>query len=235
MSQVDEGMPPCIWLLSWISLVKVWSVSHFFTFFNRLPKKSASTIRLFGRDRHCYAAYGDDALYIAEQFYQTKAVVKLLVSKASTSSLEYVIMQEDEAITFMRDALTNRKLRIEIWARQEGEESDASKNKNQFILKHEVLGACFSNSLSNITFAKASPGNIQSVEDLILVGDNTDTDAELIAIQLGFTRVASWTPNSRCINVGIAYVNRVARRLVVAEFLEDDSFSSLEVCETSVS
>ena len=106
----------------------------FCTFFRNLLPKSpeTGTIRLFDRGTF-YSAYGPDAHYIATHVFQTNSVIKNLGAKNNT--LPSVSMNQMQATGFLRDALTSKQLRVEIWV----QESSGKKNvKGQFKLEKEV-------------------------------------------------------------------------------------------------
>jgi hypothetical protein len=106
----------------------------FCAFFRGLPPKSPEngTIRLFDRGSF-YSVYGPDAHYIATHVFQTNSVIKNM--GARNNSLPSVSMNQMQATGFLRDALTSKQLRVEIWA----QESSGKKNaKGQFKLEKEV-------------------------------------------------------------------------------------------------
>ncbi|KAG8862943.1 MutS-like protein [Tulasnella sp. 330] len=117
----------------------------FCEFVAKLPKKGADTIRLFDRG-DWYSVHGEDAQYVAMQVYRTNSVIKQLGKKGAL--LPSVTMSQAVAKTFLRDALTVKQLRIEIWVPEGGK-------KAKFTLARQ-----------------ASPGNLQDVEDLLFM--NTD-------------------------------------------------------------
>jgi len=104
----------------------------FCAFFRGLPPKSpeTGTVRLFDRGSF-YSAYGPDAHYIATHVFQTNSVIKNL--GARNNSLPSVSMNQMQATGFLRDALTSKQLRVEIWT----QESSGKKNA-KFKLEKEV-------------------------------------------------------------------------------------------------
>jgi len=107
----------------------------FCAFFRGLPQKSpeTGTVRLFDRGTF-YSAYGPDAHYIATHVFQTNSVLKNM--GARNNSLPSVSMNQMQATGFLRDALTSKQLRVEIWV----QESSGKKNaKGQFKLEKEVF------------------------------------------------------------------------------------------------
>ncbi|KAG8814184.1 MutS-like protein, partial [Serendipita sp. 400] len=129
----------------------------FTTFFRGLPAKREDTVRLFERGDY-YTAHGEDAKYIAQEVYHTSSVIKLLGSKSAP--LPSVTLSITLAKEFLRDALSVKQLRIEIWIPEGGK-----KSASKFVLNRQ-----------------ASPGNIQEVEDLIFA--NTEITSPPIVLAL---------------------------------------------------
>jgi DNA mismatch repair protein MSH2 len=105
----------------------------FCTFFKELPAKSPEmgTVRVFDRGDF-YSAYGPDALYVATHVYQTNSVIKYLGGAANR--LPTVHMNMMQATNFLRDALTTKQLKVEIWASEGGK----TKKNAKFKLKTEA-------------------------------------------------------------------------------------------------
>jgi DNA mismatch repair protein MSH2 len=110
----------------------------FISFFNKLPPKSPDingTIRLFFRktgNEDFYSAHGPDALYVARHVYHTNSVLKYLGSKSG--GLPSVTLRPTVATSFLREALTGRQLKVEIWVPEAGH----SKKVSKFKLDKEV-------------------------------------------------------------------------------------------------
>ncbi|KAF5343843.1 hypothetical protein D9756_011343 [Leucocoprinus leucothites] len=173
----------------------------FLDFFNRLPKKSpdTGTLRLFQRINAgdiYYSAYGPDALFVAQHVFHTKSVVKYL--GAGARRLES---------TLLREALTSRQLRVEIYE-PEGRQGKKSPN---FKLAKE-----------------ASPGNLQAVEDLLFVDSDILSAPVVMAIQLANLPVSNTGTKSSNKAVGVAFADTSVRELGVADFIDNDIFSNTE-------
>ena len=112
----------------------------FLSFFNALPKKSpeTGTLRLFFRPAtgsdSFYAAYGPDALFVAQHVFHTNSVIKYLGAGGPSARLPSVILKTTVAHVLLREALTSKQLRIEIWAPQPGQ----GKKCTKFRLDKEV-------------------------------------------------------------------------------------------------
>ncbi|KAG8994263.1 MutS-like protein [Tulasnella sp. JGI-2019a] len=143
----------------------------FCEFFAKLPKKGSDTIRLFDRG-DWYSVHGEDAQYVAMQVYRTNSVIKQLGKKDSL--LPSVTMSQAVAKTFLRDALTVKQLRIEIWTSEGGK-------KSKFTMARQ-----------------ASPGNLQDVEDLLFL--NTDILSPPIVMALKL----STRGNERSVGIAFA-------------------------------
>jgi DNA mismatch repair protein MSH2 len=107
----------------------------FVAFYSRLPVKSpdTGTVRLFFRSEF-YSVYGQDALYVANHVFRTNSVVKYLGSGGRAAGLPSVALKNSVAQSFMRDALTSKQLRVEIWVPEAGQGKRATK----FRLDKEV-------------------------------------------------------------------------------------------------
>jgi DNA mismatch repair protein MSH2 len=107
----------------------------FITFFSKLPPKSpdTGTVRLFFRNDF-YAAYGADALYVADNVFRTNSVIKFLGSGGKAAGLPSVALKISIAQAFLREALTSKQLRAEIWVPEPGQ----GKKYSKFKLDKEV-------------------------------------------------------------------------------------------------
>ncbi|TCD65445.1 MutS-like protein [Steccherinum ochraceum] len=125
------------------------NTSHpgFCSFFSKLPPKSpeSGTIRLFDRGEY-FSVHGPDALYVAQHVYCTNTVIKYL-GPGGRNGLPSVTLSANNAKTFLRDALTAKQLKVEIWVPETGQ----GKKATWFKIDKE-----------------ASPGNLQAVEDLFV-------------------------------------------------------------------
>ena len=77
---------------------------------------------------------------------------------------------------------------------------------------------------------KASPGNLQAVEDLLFV--NTDILSAPIVMAIRITSAPTSpgeTSKARTKTIGIAYADTSTREIGVADFVDNDLFSNVEV------
>ena len=80
-----------------------------------------------------YAVYGLDAIYIANHVYRTHSVIKYMGRK--DSPLPYVNLSSVVAKNFLREALTAKQLRVEIWSPEAG---SSGKKYAKFQLSKKV-------------------------------------------------------------------------------------------------
>lgn len=110
----------------------------FISFFAKLPPKSpeTGTLRLFHRTGGdaFYAVYGPDALFVAQHTYRTNSVIKYLGVGRRTTGLPSVSLKTSVAQMLLREALTVKQLRVEIWVPEPGQGKKCSK----FRLDKEV-------------------------------------------------------------------------------------------------
>lgn len=195
----------------------------FVSFFSKLPKRSPTedgTVRLF--DRHeFYSVHGPDAHYVAAHVFRTNSVLKYLGAGGKTTGLPSVTLSYTLGHQFLRDALTMKQLRVEIWVPAPGQGKKAAK----FVLQKEASKTCSVNDIVLMTL-QASPGNLQAVEDLLFANSDVLSAPIVIAIKIassaGVDKVKART-------VSMAYADTSVRELGVAEFVDNDLFSNTEV------
>lgn len=165
----------------------------FIKFFNFLGEKPTTTIRIFDRNDY-YTVHGEDATYAANEVFHTNSVIKLIGS--GNSKLSSVILSKPNFESFVRDLLLVKQYRVEIYCCK-------SKTSNDWKLTY-----------------KASPGNLQQLEDVLFGSLDMASSLTIMAVKLT-------TENGQRV-LGIAYAELSSERLGVAEFIENDQFSNLE-------
>ncbi|KZV87734.1 DNA mismatch repair protein [Exidia glandulosa HHB12029] len=130
--------------------------SAFCTFFHKLAQRD-DTIRLFDRGEY-YTTHGKDADFVALHVFRTTQVVKVLGK--GTRKLNSVVLRPVLAKSFLREALTARQLRVEIWSLED-------KKANKWTMDRQ-----------------ASPGNLQDVEDLLFVNEDMESAPIVMAVKL---------------------------------------------------
>ncbi|TDL24664.1 DNA mismatch repair protein MSH2 [Rickenella mellea] len=178
----------------------------FISFFKNLPAKRPDTIRLFDR-REFYSVHGPDAQYVATHVFRTNSVLKYL-GAGGKAGLPSVTLSINVAKAFLRDALTAKQMRVEIWAPEPGQ----GKKTAKFRLEKE-----------------ASPGNFQAVEELLFGNTDILSAPIVMAIKIGSSAVAGAGPSKFTTkSVGVAFADASVREIGVAEFVDNDLFSNIE-------
>ncbi|KAI0765364.1 DNA mismatch repair protein [Fomes fomentarius] len=150
-----------------------------------------------------YSVHGPDALYVATHLFRTNSVIKYLGGR---SGLPSVTLSESLAKSFLRDALTSKQLKVEIWVPEAGQGKKATK----FVLDKE-----------------ASPGNLSAVEDLLFVNTDIVSAPIVMAVKIANTPALPGS-TARTKSVGVAYADSSTRELGVADFVDNDLFSNTE-------
>ncbi|CDS01787.1 probable DNA mismatch repair protein MSH2 [Sporisorium scitamineum] len=135
--------------------------SSFCQVFKSMPKPAPGTLRLFDRSDF-YSAHGDDAILIANLVFKTHSALKYLGSGGKDKGgLPSVTLSVAAAKNFLREALTTRQMRVEIYANAGG------KRNNQWTI-----------------IKQASPGNLQQMEDMIFVNADIVSSPIVMALKL---------------------------------------------------
>lgn len=174
------------------------SESSFVAFFQGLPPPVPSTVRLFDR-QDFYTVHGQDALFVADTVFKTQSVLKHLGKKGNDGGLPSCTLSVPAAKSFLRDALTAKQLRIEIWSPVDG----SGRRSGSWQISKQ-----------------ASPGNLQEVEDLLFL--NADVVSNPIVLAL---RVKAQDGLN---TVGVAFADATNREMGIAEYAENDLFSNTE-------
>ncbi|BGO94891.1 hypothetical protein NBRC10512_006153 [Rhodotorula toruloides] len=165
--------------------------------FAKLPARPAGTIRLFDRSEF-YCAYGEDAFFVANHHYKTQTVLKYLGS--DEDGLPSVTLSHAVAQAFLRDALTTKQLRVEIWEPESGGVGRGS-------TKWKLAKA-------------ASPGNLGPVEDLLFTYTDLLASPVLVAIRLQV--------KDNVKTIGVAFADTSMQELGVSEYVDNELFSNTE-------
>ncbi|TKA53604.1 hypothetical protein B0A53_03895 [Rhodotorula sp. CCFEE 5036] len=167
----------------------------------KLAPAAEGTVRLFDRSDF-YCAYGKDAYYVANNHFKTQTVLKYLGSPTATEpdGLPSVVLSHAVAQAFLRDALTTKQLRVEIW---------------------QPEGGGVGRGTTKWTLAKsASPGNLTAVENLLFT--NTDLLAAPVIVALKLQVKDSVK------TVGVAFADTSMQEMGVSEFVDNELFSNTE-------
>ncbi|KAG9250582.1 DNA mismatch repair protein MSH2 [Emericellopsis atlantica] len=172
--------------------LKLEDEGGFIRFYKSLPAVDDDVIRIFDRG-DWYTSHGDDATFIANTVYKTTSVVRQL-GRNDHTGLPSVSMTVTVFRQFLREALLKLGKRVEIWESSSG-------RMNWKCVK------------------KASPGNVQDVEDDL--GGQIESAPMIMAVKI--TAKAS-----EARNVGVCFADASVRELGVSEFLDNDLYSNFE-------
>ncbi|KAL7313114.1 MSH2 protein [Mucor circinelloides] len=167
----------------------------FVKFFKGLDSPEENTIRLFEREANgsvYYTFHGEDAEYVAKNVYETTSVLKYWFGD-HTTGLATTKLTNKAAESFLRDVLLNKQLRIEIW----------KSNRNEWQI-----------------IRKASPGNLQDVEDFLFSSTHMTSAPVVLAIKYGVA------DDNKL--VGVAFADTTIRQLGVSQFIDNELYSNLE-------
>ena len=168
--------------------------------------------------------HGPDALYVVTHVYRTNTVIKYL-GPGGRGGLPSVTLSSNNAKTFLREALTSKQLKVEIWVPAAGQGKRATK----FRLDKEVFLWIFLWRLI-LSSTQASPGNLQAVEDLLFVNSDITSAPIVMSIKIASSAGAPGLPSkAKTRTVGIAFADTSVRELGVADFPDNDLFSNTEV------
>lgn len=165
-------------------------------FFRNMPARVPGTVRIFDRQEF-YCVLGDDALFVADAVFKTHSVLKY-IGRSNSGSTAYCTLTPTACKAFLRDALTAKQLRIEIWQQAEGGRRGASWELAR----------------------QASPGNLQEVEDLLFL------DADIVASPIVLA-LRTKVQDGQCV-VGAAFADATNGELGIAEYPEKDLFTNTE-------
>ncbi|KAG9284182.1 hypothetical protein G9A89_022956 [Geosiphon pyriformis] len=133
---------------------------QFCIFFRGLPQKPENSIRLFERSSgDYYSVHGDDALFIAQNLYKTSSVIKYLGGDVG-SGVPSCTLNRLVAETFLRDALLNKQMKVEMWGME-------PRKTGWKVIK------------------RASPGNLQEFEDLLFTNVDMSVSPIAMTVNLG--------------------------------------------------
>ncbi|KAI9336568.1 muts domain V-domain-containing protein [Obelidium mucronatum] len=175
------------------------SEQAFCSFFRRMDEKPDDTVRLFERaGGDYYTAHGDDALFVAEYIFKTSSVIKYWGGDAKTNGIPYVSISKLNSISLMRDLLLVKQKRVEIW------ENDGKNSKSFSLGKW------------------ASPGNLNSLEDLLFTNNNQIMSSPVVlAVKPGMKGEQKI--------IGLAYTDAATMHVIgISEFVDNDTFSNFE-------
>ncbi|WFD20579.1 MSH2 protein [Malassezia caprae] len=177
------------------------SDTNFVSFYEGMPRAIPGTIRLFDRQEY-YTVHGDDALFVADTVFRTQSVLRYLGGKGKDHpGLPSCSLNPAAAKSFLRDALTSKQLRIEIWCSTSGDGS--GRRSGSWAISKQ-----------------ASPGNLQEVEDLLFLNADVVSSPMVLALRV--------KAQDGLTTVGVAFADATNREMGVCEYAENDLFSNTE-------
>ncbi|EFP76252.2 DNA mismatch repair protein MSH2 [Puccinia graminis f. sp. tritici CRL 75-36-700-3] len=166
--------------------------------FKNLEPCPKGTLRIFEREKgEFYTCYGPDAQYVATQFYRTNTVLRFIGPKTNGEpGLPSCSLSRTGAITFLRECLTSRQMRIQIYR----SDQPSSKSSSSWSLA-----------------VQASPGNLEPLADLLF--SNTDILSSPVIASL-WVKGNSGSASGRI--MGVAFADTSVRTLGLSEFPEQE-------------
>ena len=151
-------------------------------------------------------------------------MIKYLGSGGRAAGLPSVSLKTSVAHVLLREALTTKQLRVEIWVPEAGQ----GKKSVKFRLDKEVQ-EFLSLLVPELTTLQASPGNLQAVEDLLFDSSDSVSAPIVMAVKLATAPLDASGSQTKLRSVGVAFADTMTRELGVADFVDNDLFSNLEV------
>ncbi len=205
--------------------------SEFSRFFGDLIKRAGAeadkSLRLFEqKGGEYFTAHGADAERIADEFFSTREILK------NTATLATVNIRPQKLETILKHALLQNGQSVELYAR------DASSGSGAWLLSK-----------------KASPGNLQSFEDLLFHRSEMVENALVMAVRLATgadskVPLIAWVATESTTGwifalsplmsslfgsfavfdqlVGVAFADSSAHLLGVCEFTDSERFTAFE-------
>ncbi|KAJ3440716.1 DNA mismatch repair protein msh2 [Anaeramoeba flamelloides] len=175
------------------------------SFHSKLPKKTKDLIRFYerGGEQPTYLCLGEDATFIAEEYYGTLATLKTIGKNNNLLDTVSVTQQKFESV--IRDLLLVKRYRIELYTSIKG------RIKNKWKLSKY-----------------ASPGNVRQFEDLLFNGEqNGETDSSLMGVSPIVMSIKLGRVQDKRL-LGISFCDSTLHTIGISEIVDNDQFSVLE-------
>ncbi|KAJ3448104.1 DNA mismatch repair protein msh2 [Anaeramoeba flamelloides] len=175
------------------------------SFHSKLPKKTKDLIRFYerGGEQPTYLCLGEDANFIAEEYYGTLATLKTIGKNRNLLDTVSVTQQKFESV--IRDLLLVKRYRIELYTSIKG------RIKNKWELSKY-----------------ASPGNVRQFEDLLFNGEQSgETDSSLMGVSPIVMSIKLGRVQDKRL-LGISFCDSTLHTIGISEIVDNDQFSVLE-------
>ncbi|KAJ0183288.1 hypothetical protein K1T71_001264 [Dendrolimus kikuchii] len=170
----------------------------FIKFFNTLPEKPPTTVRVFDRNDY-YSVHGIDATTAAREVFSSISNIKRM--GLEPNRLDYLVLSKGNFEILMRKLLLVRRYRVEIYV------AEGSVKSADWVLKY-----------------KGSPGYLSQLEDVLgeSLGGSDNNIPCLMAVNIKTDAVTN------CRLLGVACVTAGDYQISVSEFTDDDLLTELE-------
>ncbi|KAJ6252600.1 DNA mismatch repair protein msh2 [Anaeramoeba flamelloides] len=172
----------------------------------KLPKKTKDLVRFYERkgESPTYLSLGEDASFIAEEYYGTLATLKTIGKNRNL--LDTVTVNQQKFVLVIRDLLLVKRYRIELYTRIK----ERAKNKWK-LAKY------------------ASPGNVRQFEDLLFNGEPSGdgSDSSMISLSPIVMSIKLGRVQDKRL-LGISFCDSTLHTIGISEIVDNDQFSVLE-------
>ena len=191
------------------------------------------TVRLFDRGEY-YTCHGDDAKFIAQDIYRTDSVIKLLGAKSDNRSkdsegLPSVTLNPAIARNFLREALTQKQLGVEIWIVDKRSPSGWKLGKRVSLRYHiiapQLIGA--QGLARKLSIGRRSP--LCRCRHFGRARRHVGQDCSKRNGQDAWYRICRYFRSSGEYIIGLLDIALIDPKIGVCEFIDNELFSNLEV------
>lgn len=170
----------------------------FVKYFQSLPEKPATTVRIFDRNDY-YSVHGSDATTAAREVFSTVANIKKM--GIEPNRLDYLVLSKGNFEILIKKLLLVRRYRVEIYV------AEGSVKGSDWSLKY-----------------KGSPGYLSQLEEILGegLGTSDDTTPCLMAVHIKTDAVTKGRL------LGVACITAGDYQMSVTEFTDDDLLTELE-------